>query len=138
LDNACWNSTGTDGPTIADEINTVLNENNRTLFGPCVKGRSQMAEQVRLRLTGHEDSEGRQIPGLVFFRTCFHTIRTIPNLTHDKHNPEKVDTTGEDHPYDMVGYGSLSRPYTPQLPEKERPHDRYRRKEKHNKDWMAM
>jgi phage terminase large subunit len=97
LDNACWNSPGTDGPSIAEEINLVLLKESRRLFIPCVKGRAQMAEQVRLRLDGHKDSDGKQIPGLTFFKNCIHSIRTIPNLAHDKHDPEKVDTNGEDH-----------------------------------------
>ncbi|MBP2644241.1 MAG: BMBtpLA 4 [Firmicutes bacterium] len=96
LDKACWNDTGTSGPTIAEEINNVLVKENRTLFIPCEKGRSQMTEQVRLRLDGYKTTEGIQVPGLVVFDTCIHTIRTLPNLTHDKHNPEKVDTDGED------------------------------------------
>ncbi|MBP2639011.1 MAG: hypothetical protein H6Q72_4918, partial [Firmicutes bacterium] len=67
-----------------------------------------------------------------------HAIRTIPNLTHDKHDPEKVDTNGEDHMNDLVGYACLSRPYTPQLAEPEKPKDRWRKREKKTKDWMAM
>ena len=138
LDNACWNKTGTTGPTIAEEINNVLVKANKTLFIPCEKGRSQMAEQIRLRLSGYKAKDGTHVPGLVFFKNCIHAIRTIPNLTHDKHDPEKVDTNGEDHMNDLVGYGCLSRPYTPQLPEPEKPKDRWRKREKTNQDWMAM
>ena len=85
-----------------------------------------MAEQVRLWLDGYKNKDGIQIPGLVIFETCIHMIRTLPNLTHDKHNPEKVDTDGEDHAYDQLGYACLSRPYIPQLPEQEKPKDRWR------------
>lgn len=116
LDNACWNSTGTEGPTIAEEMNKILLANKRTMFIPSEKGREQGAEQVKLRLVGHENKDGVQIPAVRFFDTCFHTIRTIPMLTHDKHQPEKVDTNGEDHAYDELVYACLSRPWKPEPP----------------------
>lgn len=119
LDSACWANTGTTGPTIAEEINNVLSSKNCTMFGPCSKGREQMAEQLKLRLVGYKKADGAQVPAIRFFNTCFHTIRTIPMLTHDKAQPEKVDTNGEDHAYDETGYAVMSRPYTPQAPKKD-------------------
>ncbi len=44
------------------------------------------------------------LPGLRFFETCPHLIRTIPTLMRDANNPEDVDTTGEDHLYDALRY----------------------------------
>lgn len=44
-------------------------------------------------------------PGIIFFRNCKNAIRTIPTLIYDTHNPEDVDTTGEDHAYDAIRYG---------------------------------
>lgn len=82
-------------------------------FNPSVKGREQVAEEIRLRLEGYRDNEGRQIPGIYFFSTCVHLIRTLPSITHDKYNPEKYDTNCEDHAVDAIGYGLLSRPYRP-------------------------
>ena len=43
-------------------------------------------------------------PGIVFFRNCKNTIRTIPELIYDTTRPEDVDTTQEDHGYDTVRY----------------------------------
>lgn len=97
LDNACWASSGTTGPTIAEEINKVLVASGCVTFGPSSKGREQMAEQIKLRLVGHTKANGEQVPAIRFFDTCFHTIRTLPMLTHDKRQPEKIDTNGEDH-----------------------------------------
>ena len=97
LDNACWNSTGTSAPCIAEAINNVLWEHRHTTFIECEKGRQQGAEQLRMRLVGRENGQGDNEPAIYFFSTCIHTIRTIPMLTHDKHNPEKYDTQGEDH-----------------------------------------
>ena len=36
-------------------------------------------------------------PKLLYFKTCFDSIRTIPALVHDENRPEDVDTKGEDH-----------------------------------------
>ena len=44
-------------------------------------------------------------PGIVFFRNCSNSIRTIPELIYDKIRPEDVDSDMEDHSYDTVKYG---------------------------------
>jgi len=43
-------------------------------------------------------------PKLRYFSTCENSIRTIPLLQHSKHNPEDVDTSGEDHAADCDRY----------------------------------
>lgn len=136
LDSACWNKTGTEGPTVAEEINRVLAEKNKTLFTPSTKGREHGAEQVKIRLTGYTDKEGKQIPGIIFFETCVHTIRTLPLLTHDKHNPEKVDTRGEDHAFDETMYACTSRPWAPEKLKEER-RERYLCDRAGQRSWMA-
>lgn len=47
---------------------------------------------------------------LVFFSNCQHCIATIPALIFDRNNSEDVDTTGDDHGYDALRYGLMSRP----------------------------
>lgn len=124
LDNACWASSGTTGPTIAEAINSALWKHKHTMFIECSKGREHGAEQLRERLIGYEDSTGKQIPAIRFFSNCIHTIRTLPMLTHDKKCPEKYDTEGEDHPTDTTVYACLSRPWTPQKIKKDKYADR--------------
>ena len=46
-------------------------------------------------------------PGFFVFNTCFHTIRTIPNLENDEKNREDIDSHGEDHLYDVIRYRIL-------------------------------
>lgn len=118
LDNACWNKQDPGAPSIAEEINKVMLENNCRLFNPSVKSREQVGEEIRLRLEGYKDKDGEQIPGIYIFNTCFHLIRTLPEITHDKNMPEKYDTNGEDHAVDAIGYGCMSRPYKPERPKK--------------------
>lgn len=135
LDNACWADTGTTGPTIAEEINKTLIDAKCVSFGQCSKGREQMAEQVKLRLQGYKNKAGVQTPALRFFSTCYHSIRTIPMLTHDKRQPEKVDTNGEDHAYDETGYACMSRPYAPAAPKADNDRDGWAKEEQPPSGW---
>ena len=112
LDNACWTKMDTGTPSVAEEINKVLVAEGCRAFMPCQKGREHAAEEMRLRLEGEEGPNGKIIPGIRFFNNCYHAIRTIPELTQDKRNPEKVDTNGEDHVYDAIAYLLMSRPYS--------------------------
>ena len=43
------------------------------------------------------------------FTSCLHTIRTLPALLPDPHNMEDVDSDMEDHLYDAIRYGLMSR-----------------------------
>lgn len=117
LDSACWGRQDTGNPSIAEEINNVLMSKGHRPFNPSQKDRVQAGEEIKLRLEGYT-LEGKQHPGLYVFSTCFHLIRTLPEITHDKNQPEKYDTNGEDHLVDALGYGCLSRPYKPTKPKK--------------------
>lgn len=45
------------------------------------------------------------LPYMLITEGCPNLIRTLPLLVYDDHRVEDVDTEGEDHPYDAVGYG---------------------------------
>ena len=64
-------------------------------------------DQLRARLAG--DLDGR--PMLYIFEQCRDLIRTLPMAQHDDHNPEDLDTDGEDHAIDDIRYACLSRPF---------------------------
>jgi hypothetical protein len=64
-------------------------------------------DQVRARLKGTPEGH----PMLFIFSTCRDLIRTLPMMQHDEHNPEDLDTDGEDHAVDDCRYACLSRPY---------------------------
>ena len=129
LDNACWASTGVTGPTIAEELNNVLCSHGLVTFGKSSKGRVDGANALRQRLIGVDDGAGKVKPKIFFFSTCIHSIRTIPMLAHDKHNPETYDTNGEDHITDTAVYACLSRPLPPDMPEEKPQRDRYKRED---------
>ena len=48
---------------------------------------------------------------LFVFDHCRDLIRTLPMMQHDEHNPEDLDTDGEDHAVDECRYACMSRPY---------------------------
>ena len=47
---------------------------------------------------------------MVSFNNCTNTISQIPAIPLDKNNPEDVDTHAEDHLYDALRYGIMTRP----------------------------
>lgn len=59
-------------------------------------------QTFRNRLVGDEFSEGR--PTIYFFDTCLDSIRTIPEMQHDQHNPNDLQTKSDDHCLDSIRY----------------------------------
>lgn len=48
-------------------------------------------------------------PGIYIFSNCFHTIRTVPSLSRDENDKDDVDTSGEDHIWDVIRYRLLKK-----------------------------
>ena len=49
--------------------------------------------------------------GFIVFENCKNTIRTLPSIPRDEHDPEDVNTESPDHIYDVIRYKlSASRP----------------------------
>ena len=63
--------------------------------------------EIHRRLQVDEFTEERT---LVFFNSCVNTISQFPAIPLDKNNPEDVDTNSEDHLYDALRYGVMTRP----------------------------
>ncbi len=55
-------------------------------------------------------------PGIQFFRVCTYLTTSLPALALDKNRPEDVDTTQDDHGYDMARY-ALTKVRMPSLPQ---------------------
>jgi hypothetical protein len=47
---------------------------------------------------------------MVITSNCINTIAQLPIIPLDKRNPEDIDTKSEDHLYDALRYGIMSRP----------------------------
>lgn len=59
---------------------------------------------IRDRLEAAVKNEG---PGIYFMANCVASIETLPTLPRDKEKIDDVDTSAEDHCYDMVRYRVL-------------------------------
>lgn len=106
------------GPSIAEDMNPVewrQADNKRVGRNGALGG----WDQLRARLVGTclRSQESNAVlwdtgsPMIYFFRTCEHTVRTLPALQHDQTRPEDIDTDAEDHAADETRYACMSRPY---------------------------
>lgn len=106
-DPSIWAKTGI-GPCIAEQYQRaglkVRRANNER-----VAGWTLLRQYLRM-----DETTGR--PRMFIFDHCLDTIRTLPMLVHDDHNPEDLDTDGDDHLLDSVRYAMLSRPKASKLP----------------------
>jgi hypothetical protein len=110
------------GPSIAERINSKLVKAKLAAFRPADNARvSRIAGHGSGPMSGWDVVRSRMIgtgtaidpdPMIFWFSTCVNSIRTIPVLQHDIHQPEDVDKNAEDHAADDVRYACLSRPYT--------------------------
>lgn len=94
------------GPSIAARMS-----NRKVDFQKADNARKPGWDQLRARLKGDLDGN----PMLLFFDTCPDSIRTIPQLQHDRGKSagavEDVDTHSEDHAGDETRYACMSRPW---------------------------
>ena len=105
LDSSLWHKRGDTGPSLAEQM---IMKGCRWRPSDRSKGsRVSGKNEVHRRLQVEEFTEE---PQLVFFSTCTNCIAQIPSLPLDKRNPEDVDTNAEDHLYDALRYGIMTRP----------------------------
>ena len=108
LDSSTWARRGDIGPSIAE---TMILEGCK--WRPSDRSpRSRVAGKLEIhkRLRPDEDTG---YPSLFILDNCVNLVRTLPMLPTDKNNPEDVDTHAEDHAYDALRYGCMSRPIHP-------------------------
>jgi len=106
LDASTWARRGDIGPSIAEtmiQTGCHWRPSDRT---PRSRISGKLEIHKRLKLTETAKKE----PGLRIFSTCRNLIRTLPTLPLDDNNPEDIDTNAEDHAYDALRYGCMSRP----------------------------
>jgi len=108
LDSSTWARRGDAGPSIAE---TMIKEGCK--WRPSDRSpRSRVAGKLELHKLLAKDQDTGQ-PKLKIFSNCTNLIRTLPMLPIDKNNPEDVDTHAEDHAYDALRYGVMSRSLHP-------------------------
>jgi hypothetical protein len=105
LDSSLWHKRGDTGPSLAEQM---VSRGCRWRPSDRSKG-SRVAgkNEIHRRLQVDEFTEN---PRLVFFNNCTNMISQLPAIPLDKKNPEDIDTHSEDHLYDALRYGIMSRP----------------------------
>lgn len=105
LDSSLWHNRGDRGPSLAEQMISKgcrWRPSDRSK-GSRVAGKNEIHRRLQVdEYTGE--------PQLVFFSTCTNVISQLPSLPLDKNNPEDVNTNSEDHLYDALRYGVMSRP----------------------------
>ena len=106
LDSSTWAKRGDVGPSIAETM--IQNGCRWRPSDRSPKSRINGKLEVHKRLTVKDKQ-----PGIRIFKTCRNLVRTLGMLPTDDKNPEDVDTHAEDHAYDALRYGCMSRPTHP-------------------------
>jgi len=105
LDSSLWHKRGDTGPSLAEQMNMKgcrWRPSDRSR-GSRVAGKNELHRPLQV-------DEFTDEPRLVFMSTCINTISQLPALPLDKNNSEDVDTKSEDHLYDALRYGIMTRP----------------------------
>ena len=105
LDSSLWHKRGDTGPSLAEQMNMKgcrWRPSDRSK-GSRVAGKNELHRRLQV-------DEFTDEPRLVFMSTCINTISQLPALPLDKNNSEDVDTKSEDHLYDALRYGIMTRP----------------------------
>ena len=107
LDSSTWARRGDVGPSIAETMITAGCRWRPSDRSPRsrINGKLELHKRFSVRDRGNEKK-----PSLFIFDNCINLVRTLPLLPCDKNNPEDVDTHTEDHAYDALRYGCMSRP----------------------------
>lgn len=105
LDASTWAHRGDSGPSIAEEM--IL---NGCLWRPSDRhaGSRKSAVLKMHQLLKVDEHTGR--PKIFIFNTCPELIKCLSSLPLDENDPEDVDTTADDHFWDALMYGLMSRP----------------------------
>ena len=105
LDSSLWHKRGDTGPSLAEQMimrGCRWRPSDRSK-GSRVSGKNEIHRRLQV-------DEFTEEPRLVFFNTCNNIIAQLPAIPLDKKNPEDVDTKSEDHLYDALRYGVMTRP----------------------------
>jgi len=105
LDSSLWHKRGDTGPSLAEQMiqkGCRFRPSDRSK-GSRVSGKNEIHRRLQV-------DEFTNEPRLVFFNNCTNMISQLPAIPLDKRNPEDVNTKAEDHLYDALRYGIMSRP----------------------------
>lgn len=115
LDSSVFHTRGQTGPTIAEEMISVgcrWRPSDRSA-GSRINGKNRLHELLRVDpAVPHiliNGEYGR--PGIIFFNTCRQIITDLPSIPSDPKGTDDIDVRyPNDHTYDSIRYGIMSRP----------------------------
>ena len=105
LDSSLWHKRGDTGPSLAEQMvsrGCRWRPSDRSR-GSRVAGKNEIHRRLQV-------DDFTEEPRLVFFSNCTNIVAQLPSIPLDKKNPEDIDTNSEDHLYDAMRYGIMSRP----------------------------
>lgn len=105
LDSSCWHKRGDTGPSLAEQMISVgcrWRPADRSK-GSRVSGKNEIHRRLQV-------DDITEQAGLTIFNNCTNLIAQLPIIPLDKSNSEDVDTKAEDHLYDALRYGIMTRP----------------------------
>ena len=105
LDASAWSQRGEDSPSPAELMiaqGVSWRPSDRTKHSR-ITGKLEVHRYLQI----HEETER---PSVFFFDTCTDLISCMSSLPMDKNNNEDVDTKADDHSYDALRYGLMTRP----------------------------
>ena len=105
LDSSLWHKRGDTGPSIAERMimkGCRWRPADRSK-GSRVAGKNEIHRRFQIDPFTEE-------PRILIFNNCRNLVSQIPSLPLNKNNPEDVDTNAEDHLYDALRYGVMTRP----------------------------
>ena len=105
LDSSLWHKRGDTGPSLAEQMiikGCRWRPSDRSK-GSRIAGKNEIHRRLQV-------DEFTEEPRIVFFNTCTNIISQLPSIPLDKNNSEDVDTKAEDHLYDALRYGVMTRP----------------------------
>ena len=105
LDSSLWHRRGDTGPSLAEQMimrGCRWRPSDRSK-GSRIAGKNEIHRRLQI-------DEFTESPRLVFFNNCTNTVAQLPIIPLDKSNSEDVDTKSEDHLYDALRYGVMTRP----------------------------
>lgn len=105
LDSSVWAQRGDSGPSMAE---AMIRKGCKWRKADRSKGSREAGKNEFHRRLQVDENTG--LPRMVFFNNCVNCIAQIPVLPLDPDNPEDVDTDAEDHLYDAIRYGIMTRP----------------------------
>ena len=108
LDSSCWHKRGDTGPSLAEQMimeGCRWRPSDRSA-GSRISGKNEIHRRLQIQADVDEDNS----PGMVVFHNCINLVSQLPSIPLDPKNPEDVNTRSEDHLYDALRYGVMSRP----------------------------